>query len=105
MQAELKDVKVIIVLCCKDPGVIQKQRSDTTYRIVFSIPYEHSQHFCYFHRKEQIYRSRDVFVVCLQKGEYANVDEVFTIAVAPERHEQTTMTFKIYSKPKVSISM
>ena len=94
------------VLWRKNPAVIHKRRSDATYGISCSIPYEpgkHSQHFCYFHREEQIYRSRDVFVVFLQKGEYANVDEVFTTAVAPERHEQTTMTFKIYSTPKVGI--
>ena len=64
MQAKLKDVKVIIVL---------RSRCDSKYGIACSIPYEpgkHSQHFCYFHHKEQIYRSRDVFVVYLQKGEY-----------------------------------
>ncbi|XP_019850144.1 PREDICTED: heat shock 70 kDa protein 12A-like [Amphimedon queenslandica] len=88
----------------KNPGIIKARRSDATYGIPVTIPFnseKHDEHYKYFDDEEDIYRCKNVFCVFLEKGEMVNTDEVISIDLRPASVADTQMFIDIYSTPNV----
>ncbi|XP_019859467.1 PREDICTED: heat shock 70 kDa protein 12A-like [Amphimedon queenslandica] len=90
----------------KNPEKIKARRSDATYGIGVSIPFDDDKHDeyykCYIDERK-VYRCDNIFSVFLEKGELAKSDEVITTSITPSRQANTSMNLVIYSTPDLGV--
>ena len=94
------------VMWRKNPSIIQSRKSDATYGMGFSIPFEPDKHDVHYRTvldDDCGYYCDRVFSVFLQKGDFAQADEVYTIVLCPRRKQDTNVILTIYSTPEIGV--
>ena len=94
------------VMWRKKPSIIQSRKSDATYGIGVSIPFDadkHDIHYRTFIDDDRGYYCDHVFSVFLLKGEFAQNDEVYTTFAVPRFKEDTNVTLTIYTTPDLGV--
>ncbi|XP_011407516.1 PREDICTED: heat shock 70 kDa protein 12A-like [Amphimedon queenslandica] len=90
----------------KNPEKIKARRSDATYGIGVSIPFDeekHDEYYKFYHDEQKENKCGEVFSVFLEKGELAKSNEVINASITPSRQSFTNMLFEIYSTPDLGI--
>ena len=90
----------------KNPEKIKARKSDATYGIVVTIPFnseKHDEHYKYFDDEENKYRCDYVFCVFMEKGTMATAEEVISTNMMPAKDTSTQMFIGIYSTPNIGI--
>ena len=91
------------VMWRKNPSIIQSRKSDATYGMGFSIPFEPDKHDVHYRTvldDDCGYYCDRVFSVFLQKGDFAQADEVYTIVLCPRRKQDTNVILTIYPRER-----
>ena len=90
----------------KDPEKIKARRSDATYGIAVSIPFDadkHDEYYKYYNKEQDQDKCDYVFCVFLEKGELVKADEVIATNVTPAYQSNTQMSLTIYSTPRLGV--
>ena len=90
----------------QQPDIVKARAVDATYGIGISIPYkkEHNSYYKYYNFEKGRYYTNGVYMVFLQKGEFARPDEVFDSGdIVPSYSDRTSMLFKIYSTDRKDV--
>ena len=72
------------VLWRKDPRKIKARRSDATYGISMTLPFDpkkHDKHYRYYDNERQNFCCRDFLNILLKKGELIHADKVFMTSI------------------------
>ena len=90
----------------KNPEKIKARRSDATYGIVVTLPFnstKHDSHYKYYDKDREEDRCDSIFCVFLERSELAKADEVITTSLSPYSHASTRSVINIYSTPDLGI--
>ena len=90
------------VMWRRNPGKIKARRSDATYGIATTLPFDpekHNEHYKFFDKDRNEYRCNNVFDVFLEKGELIDVNQNLTIDLSPLNASDTKVSIEIYSTP------
>ena len=94
------------VMWRKNPEKIKARRSDATYGIATTLPFDrmkHNPHHMFYNAEQKEYRCRSVFNVFLEKGEIASADQVITTCMTPASQSFTQISITIHSTPYLGI--
>ena len=94
------------VMWYKNPEKIKMRRSDATYGIETTLPFDpqiHDGHYRYYDSDYGQYRCDNVFAVFLEKGELASASEVHTITIRPKNKFLKQLSISIYSTPNLGV--
>ncbi|XP_011407518.1 PREDICTED: heat shock 70 kDa protein 12A-like [Amphimedon queenslandica] len=94
------------VMWRKNPEKIKARRSDATYGIGISIPFEddkHDEYYKFYNEEQKEYKCSDIFDVFLEKGELIEADQVITTSLTPLRQSDEQATIGIYSTPNLGV--
>uniref|UniRef100_A0A1X7UPD1 Uncharacterized protein n=1 Tax=Amphimedon queenslandica TaxID=400682 RepID=A0A1X7UPD1_AMPQE len=89
-----------------NPEKIKARRSDATYGIATTLPFDqmrHNPHHMFYNPEQREYRCRSVFNVFLEKGEIASADQVITTCMTPASQSFTQISITIHSTPYLGI--
>ena len=90
----------------KNPETIKARRSDATYGIATTLPFDrmrHDPHYMFYNADQRGYWCRSVFNVFLEKGEMASADQVITTCMTPASQAFTQISIIIHSTPYLGI--
>ena len=90
----------------KNPEKIKARRSDATYGINVSIPFEddeHDEHYKFYNEEQEEYKCGSVFDVFLEKGELVEADQVITTSLTPAYQSDKRIKISIYSTLNLGI--
>ncbi|XP_011406944.1 PREDICTED: heat shock 70 kDa protein 12A-like [Amphimedon queenslandica] len=94
------------VMWRKNPEKIKARRSDATYGINVSIPFdddEHDEYYKFYNEEQKQDKCDYVFSVFLEKGELVQADQVITISLTPAYQSSKQITIGIYSTPNLGV--
>ena len=94
------------VMWRKNPETIKARRSDATYGIATTLPFDrmrHDPHYMFYNADQRGYWCRSVFNVFLEKGEMASADQVITTCMTPASQAFTQISIIIHSTPYLGI--
>ena len=87
------------VIWRQNPGKIKTRRSEATYGIEISRPFDpeiHDEFYRFYHTEDETYRCSSIFSVFLEKGEQIQSNEVTYIEVLPCSEADVIMHIIIY---------
>ena len=91
------------VMWRKNPERIKARRSDATYGIGTTLPFDpqiHDEHYRYYDSDYGQYRCDNVFAVFLKKGELISASEVHTITIRPK---SKFLSIIIFATPNLGV--
>ena len=94
------------VMWRKNPEKIKARRSDATYGIETTLPFDpqiHDEHYRYYDSDYDQYRCDNVFAVFLEKGELTSASEVHTITIRPKNKFLKQISISICATPNVGV--
>ena len=94
------------VMWRKNPEKIKARRSDGTYGIEVTMPFDstkHNSHYRYYDKDRKEDRCKNIFCVFLEKSELANAEEVMTTSLSPYSQATTKSFIGIYCTPNLGV--
>ena len=94
------------VLWRKNPEIIKLRKSDATYGIAISVPFDeakHDKHYKYLHKEDRIYRCDSIFFPFLKRSETPDYNEVMVTSLVPHNQSDKEVCIKIFSTSKPDV--
>ena len=94
------------VMWRRNPGKIKARRSEATYGIEVSRPFDseiHDESYRFYHSGDETNRCSSIFSVFLEKGEQIQSNEVLSITVLPSNKADVNMHIVIYSTTDLGV--